>query len=74
MANLLSTGDIARRLGWSIVKVRTLCESGRLPAVNTSTGDRPRWHVRESDLEHFLTPGASPSARNAERKGHASCA
>lgn len=53
---LLTTRDVSRRTGWSVAKVRQLIESGKLPAINTSTGNRPRWSIRQSDLEAFLTP------------------
>ena len=53
----LTTGDAAKLTGWTAAKVRALCESGRLPAVNTSTAIRPRWTIRRIDLEAFLTPG-----------------
>jgi hypothetical protein len=59
---LLTTGDVARETGWSITKVRNLCESGRLPAINTGTGKRNVWEVRRSDLNAFLTPSARGSA------------
>lgn len=61
----LTTGEVAAELGWTIQKVRALCESGRLPAVNTSTGKRPRWTIRRVDLEAFLTPA---SVAEAEQK------
>jgi hypothetical protein len=54
----LSTGDVASITGMTIQKIRTLCELGKLPAVNTSTTDRPRWTIRRVDLEAFLTPAA----------------
>ena len=52
----LGTGEVAEILGMSIQKVRSLCELGRLPAVNTSAATRPRWTIRRCDLEKFLTP------------------
>lgn len=58
----LTTGDVARELGMTEIKIRTLCELGRLPAVNTSTGDRPRWTIRRTDLESFLTPAVAKQA------------
>jgi excisionase family DNA binding protein len=53
---LLTTAEVSKRTGWSLVKTQRLCSSGRLPAVNTSTGVRACYHVREEDLERFLTP------------------
>lgn len=67
----LTTGDVAAETGWTIQKVRTLCESGRLPAVNTSTASRPRWTIRRCDLDAFLTPAAVAKAEkqsNARRR------
>ena len=55
----LTTGEVAAITGMTIQKIRTLCELGRLPAVNTSTTEnRPRWTIRRVDLEAFLTPAA----------------
>jgi len=54
----LGTGEVAEILGMSIQKIRALCESGRLPAVNTSTATRPRWTIRRCNLERFLTPAS----------------
>ncbi len=61
MSKILTTGDVARLTGWTIEKVRALCESGKLPAINTSTGKRPRWSIRECDLDAYLTPPARGS-------------
>jgi hypothetical protein len=63
----LSTGDVAAITGWTIQKVRTLCEQGKLPAVNTSTATRPRWTIRRCDLDAFLTP---KSVAKVERQNH----
>jgi hypothetical protein len=63
----LSTGDVASLTGFTIQKVRALCELGRLPAVNTSTTDRPRWTIRRVDLEAFLTPAAVTKAESAKK-------
>lgn len=54
----LTTGDVAELTGWTIGKVRRLCDCGKLPAIDTSTGKRPRWTIRRSDLESFLTPSS----------------
>ena len=56
MTEYLSTRQVAKVTGWSIAKVRQLIDAGKLPAVNTSTGFRPRWEVRKTDLEAFMTP------------------
>ena len=53
---LLTTGDVARITGFSIAKIRKLIDAGRLPAVNGSSTDRPRWAIRREDLDAFLQP------------------
>ena len=64
MADLLSTGDVAKLTGLTPAKVRRLVEIGRLPAVNLTTGIRPRWAIHRSDLEKFLEPtNVRPEAR-----------
>jgi hypothetical protein len=40
------------------LKVRMLCEQGRLPSINTTTATRPRWTIRRCDLDEFLTPAS----------------
>ena len=66
---LLSTSEVSRRTGWAIPKVRKLIEAGKLPAINTSPTDRPRWGIREEDLDAFLTPSnvPAPKAKPARR-------
>jgi hypothetical protein len=59
----LTTGDVGRMLGMTPQKVRKLCELGRLPAVNVTAANRPRWMIRRDDLELFLTP--KPAAFNS---------
>ena len=55
----LTTIEAAKIAELSPQKIRVLIESGRLPAVNTSIGDkRPRWSIRRCDLEAFLTPAS----------------
>ena len=59
MGRILTPNDVAKMTGWSLPKIRTLCASGRLPAVNTSTTEaRPRWSIREEDLAEFFTPAS----------------
>lgn len=65
---LLSTGEVREITGWSKSKIRTLCETGRLPAINTSTTARPRWEVRECDLEIFCTPVAIAKTQERQTK------
>ena len=54
----LTTGDIRKLTGWSLIKIRSLIDSGKLPAVNTSTGDRPFYHVPAEAWEKFINPNA----------------
>lgn len=50
----------------SPAKIRSLIDSGKLAAVDTSAGaKRPRWSIRRVDLEAFLTP---QSVAKAEAK------
>jgi excisionase family DNA binding protein len=46
--------EIARRMRVSEEKVRGWITSGRLKAVNTSDGRKPRFVVAPADLERFL--------------------
>ncbi len=55
---ILTTGDVARETGYSITKVRKLCETGKLHAIDSGTGVRRVWSIRRSDLDDFLTPRA----------------
>lgn len=52
----LNTRQVSRATGWSMEKVRQLIRTGKLPAIDTSTGERARWSIRVDDLERFLTP------------------
>ncbi len=38
----LTTKEVQRRTGWCMAKVRMLIKNGKLPAINTTTGDRRR--------------------------------
>ena len=53
-ASLLKTTDVRARTGWSLLKVRTLIEQGKLKAVNTSTSARPYWNILPESLEALL--------------------
>lgn len=65
---VLSTPEVRQHTGWSLAKIRGLIKSGRLPAVNTSIGQRPTYAVRLSDLERLLTPaGSIPSSQRGSR-------
>ncbi len=50
---MLSTVEVARRLGVSLDTVRRLIAYGHLAAVNVGTRTRPRWRVSVADLDAF---------------------
>ena len=54
--DLLTVRDIALELFISVQKVRRLIRTGRLPAINTSTGKRPSYLVHREHLQAFLKP------------------
>lgn len=63
MKKYLVVRDIVQITGFSAQKVRGLIRAGLLPAKNSSPSpDRPRYIVRESDLERFLTPNSERQA------------
>ena len=70
---ILTTAQVRERTGFSRIKIIKLINSGRLPAVNVGAGDaKPRWAVRECDLNAFFTPTNAKakkisSARRAAR-------
>ena len=70
MSNMkyMTTGEVSKESGMTIQKVRTLCEIGKLPAVNTSTGSRPRWTIRRCDFEAFMTPDSVLAAEKRASK------
>jgi excisionase family DNA binding protein len=53
---LLSTPQISEQTGIPENQVRNLIDAGKIGAINISTGKRPRWRVRQCDLDAFLTP------------------
>jgi hypothetical protein len=63
MAKTISTVEVQSITGWSLVKIRSLINQGKLPAINTSTGNRPIWEIRPEDLNEFLTPKNTNSSR-----------
>lgn len=65
---LLKTSDVQKITGWSPLKVRGLIESGKLKAINTSTGKRPLWEILPESLEAFLNPnGSEPQQPESKR-------
>lgn len=56
MGRILTPDDVSKLTGMSAQKVRALCATGRLGAVNTSLGKRPKWAIPEESLNEFFTP------------------
>ena len=54
MSQILKTTDVQKRTGWSLLKIRTLIQQGKLKAVNTSTSDRPYWNILQESLDAYL--------------------
>lgn len=54
---LLTTGEVAQRLGVTDETVRRWCVSGKIPAVPLPSG---RWKIREDVVSDMLALG-SPS-------------
>ena len=53
---ILSTSDVQKITGWSLVKIRTLIHQQKLVAINTSTGKRAMWGIPEESLREFFNP------------------
>ena len=53
----LTVKQVAERLGIRMAGVRSLIQSGELPAVDVSLtqGGRPRWRILPDHVEGFLT-------------------
>lgn len=70
-SKLLKVREVAERLGVCSSSVLTLIRNGRLPAVDVSVsrGVKPRWRIKQSDLETFLTPvNEKPASRPRKRR------
>lgn len=52
--DFLTPPEIAKLLRVRESKVLGWIRSGRLPAINVSDGQRPRYRVRRADLDAFL--------------------
>jgi len=58
---VLSTADIRRETGWTLNRIRSLIASGKLRAVNVSSGDeRARYAIRREDWLEFIEPKGTP--------------
>ena len=50
----LSTGDVAKRLGFSNERVRQLIAKGYFPGAWRLSGKRAQWRIPESDVAAFV--------------------
>jgi excisionase family DNA binding protein len=55
-SKLLTPKEVSNITSWSLQKIRQLIHAKKLPAINTSTGKRPTFLIREIDLQLMLTP------------------
>ena len=53
---LLTVKEVHQQTGLSEVKIRSLIAAKKLPAIDTSTGKRPTYLIRQIDLDIMLTP------------------
>lgn len=58
---LLSTGAVAKILGYSPSTVRSLCDSGALPYIRI-TGPTAHRRILQSDLEAYVKRLCNPEA------------
>ena len=59
---LLKTSDVRARTGWSLLKIRTLIQQGKLKDVNSSTATRPYWNILPESLDALLHGSEQPVA------------
>lgn len=58
-------------MAMSAQRIRRLIESGRLPAVNTSSGkQRPRYLILESSIREFFTPASRKPGKVTAQRAH----
>ncbi len=63
---MLTTSEVAERLGVAQVTVNVWCLKGKFPhAVREETGRGPLWTIPENDLTNFVQPkaGRPPKAK-----------
>ena len=68
MSEFYTPPEVARLLRCRESKIATWIKSGRLPAVNLSEGQRPRYRVRRADLDQFLAGAAVVPVVRTERR------
>ena len=51
---MLTTSEVAERLGVCSKTVVRLIETGQLPAIDVRVGTVPRWSIAASDLDDFI--------------------
>jgi len=65
----LTPPEVARSLRVSESKVASWIKSGRLPAINVSEGQRPKYRIARQALDDFLASRAvTPAARPVRRE------
>lgn len=68
-SEFLTPPEVARLLRIRQSKILSWIRSGRLPALNLSEGQRPRYRVRRVDLDHYLESKAvAPANKPARRR------
>jgi len=60
MDKLLGIPEVSKILGFSTLKTRQLCESGKLKSVDAGTKDRKLFMVSETNLRAFINGDAPP--------------
>ncbi len=65
-----SPAQVAKSYGSSVDKVRSWITSGKLTAINVGSGKvKPRWRIRQSDLDAFEAARMSkPQPKPARRR------
>jgi len=63
----LTPPQAAKLLSTNPDKIRSMIRLGELPAVDTSTGVRPRWKIKRSDVDALRRTAATPPTRHRPR-------
>lgn len=56
MGQTFRTTELAKRLKTSLQKAQELCRTGKIAAVNISTGKRASWVISEEAFHDFVNP------------------
>lgn len=69
IGRLFTPRQASELTGLAYLQVRRLIASGKLPAKNVGAGSsKPRWVIRECDLEDFLCPPALVKKEKSQRR------